>query len=108
MYLVTANEGDARDEDERIRDLFLDPSAFPNAGELQQDENLGRLEVSTILGDNDGDGDFDELFAYGGRSFSIWDADGNLIFDQVGDKPRPSGRGRIARPRVRLDAGSGG
>ncbi|KAA5539936.1 DUF839 domain-containing protein [Roseiconus nitratireducens] len=80
-YFATANEGDDRGEDERIKDLTLDPTAFPNAAELQEDENLGRLGVSTIDGDIDGDGDYDQLFAYGARSFSIWDADGNLVFD---------------------------
>ena len=80
-YFVTANEGDARDEDARVKDLVLDPTAFPNAAELQLDENLGRLEVSTIDGDTDGDGDYDELYAYGARSFTIFDTQGNLIFD---------------------------
>ncbi|MCC0177099.1 choice-of-anchor I family protein [Waterburya agarophytonicola K14] len=84
-YYVTANEGDARDEDERIEDLELDPDAFPNAEELQSEENLGRLEVSTIDGDTDGDGDFDQLVSYGGRSFSIRDAHGNLVFDSGDD-----------------------
>ncbi len=80
-YYVTANEGDNRDEDERIADLDLDPIAFPNADELQADENLGRLGVSPFNGDLDGDGDFDQLWSYGGRSLSIWDANGNLVFD---------------------------
>ncbi|MFC6488846.1 choice-of-anchor I family protein [Nitratireductor sp. GCM10026969] len=80
-YYVTANEGDARDEEERIGDLELDTDAFPNAAILQQDGILGRLEVSTIDGDTDGDGDYDELYAYGARSFSIWDEDGNQVFD---------------------------
>ena len=80
-YYITANEGDARDEDERIQDLTLDPEAFPDAATLQEDQNLGRLTVSTIDGDLDGDGDFDQLFTYGGRSFSIWDAVGNQVFD---------------------------
>ncbi|MDY6938317.1 MAG: choice-of-anchor I family protein [Cyanobacteriota bacterium] len=80
-YYITANEGDARDEDERIAELTLDPTAFPNAAELQLEENLGRLNVSTIDGDVDGDGDFDRLFSYGGRSFTIWDSTGNLVFD---------------------------
>lgn len=84
-YYLTANEGDARDEDERIEDLELDPDAFPNAEELQSEENLGRLEVSTIDGDTDGDGDFDRLISYGGRSFSIRDANGNLVFDSGDD-----------------------
>ncbi|MGK7892688.1 MAG: esterase-like activity of phytase family protein [Xenococcus sp. (in: cyanobacteria)] len=80
-FYVTANEGDARDEDVRIADLTLDPIAFPNAEDLQQDTVLGRLEVSEIDGDLDGDGDYDQLFAYGGRSFTIWDSRGNLVFD---------------------------
>ena len=80
-YYITANEGDARDEDARIEDLTLDPEAFPNAEALQQEENLGRLEVSTIDGDTDGDGDFDQLFSYGGRSFTILDANGSQVYD---------------------------
>ncbi len=84
--IITANEGDSRDydgfsEEARVKDLVLDPVAFPNAAELQQDENLGRLEVTTTLGDIDGDGDYDKLYAYGGRSFSIWDNNGELLFD---------------------------
>ncbi|MEM9450411.1 MAG: choice-of-anchor I family protein [Cyanobacteria bacterium P01_E01_bin.6] len=85
VYYVTANEGDARDEDDRVANLTLDPTAFPNAADLQQDENLGRLEVSTIDGDTDGDGDFDQLFAYGARSFSIFDSSGTLVFDSGDD-----------------------
>ena len=89
-YIVTANEGDSRDydgfsEEERIKDVELDPDAFPNADVLQEDENLGRLKITTTLGDTDGDGDFDELYAYGGRSFSIFDADGNLVFDSAAE-----------------------
>ena len=80
-YYVTANEGSARDEDVRIKDLKLDPTAFPNAAELQQPENLGRLQASSIDGDIDGDGDIDKLFIFGGRSFSIRDSQGNLVFD---------------------------
>ena len=84
VYYVTANEGDARDEDERVEDLELDADAFPNA-ELQAEEELGRLEVSTIDGDTDGDGDYDRIVSYGGRSFSVRDAHGNLVFDSGDD-----------------------
>ncbi|WPL19177.1 Trifunctional nucleotide phosphoesterase protein YfkN precursor [Thiorhodovibrio winogradskyi] len=83
-YYITANEGDARDlaeNEARIKDLTLDPTAFPDAATLQEDENLGRLQVSTFDGDTDNDGDQDALFSYGSRSFSIYDADGNLVFD---------------------------
>jgi DNA-binding beta-propeller fold protein YncE len=82
-YLLTANEGDARDydgysEEERVADLPLDPTAFPNANELQQDEQLGRLNATTATGDLDGDGDFDEIHAYGARSFTVWRVRGGL------------------------------
>ena len=88
-YVVTANEGDSRDydtfsEETDVGELTLDPTAFPNAADLQLDENLGRLEVTTTLGDTDNDGDYDQLYAFGARSFSIWEPteDGlNLVFD---------------------------
>ncbi|MCB0205354.1 MAG: DNRLRE domain-containing protein, partial [Anaerolineae bacterium] len=85
LYLITANEGDARDEDERIKDLTLDSTAFPNAGWLQQDEAIGRLGVSSINGDIDNDGAYEQLWAYGARSFSVWDQYGNLAYDSSDD-----------------------
>ncbi len=80
-YFVTANEGDDRGEPERIADLTLDTTVFTNAATLQADENLGRLAVSPIDGDLDSDGDYDQLFAYGSRSFTVWDGSGNLVYD---------------------------
>ncbi|RTE54219.1 alkaline phosphatase [Arenibacter aquaticus] len=87
-YIISANEGDSRDydgysEEERVKDVILDPSVFPNAADLQMDENLGRLKITTANGDTDGDGDFDEIYAYGGRSFSIWSTSGDLIYDSA-------------------------
>ena len=79
-YYLTANEGDARDADDRIGNLLLDPTAFPNANDLQLDEQLGRLDVQTNLGA--GTNGYTELFAYGARSFSIWNGStGNQVFD---------------------------
>lgn len=85
-YLVTANEGDSRDydgysEEERVKDLVLDSDAFPDAETLQDDETIGRLNVTSALGDLDDDGDFDALYTLGGRSLSIWDTQGNLVWD---------------------------
>ncbi|MCV6584236.1 MAG: choice-of-anchor I family protein [Marinibacterium sp.] len=82
-YVLTANEGDARDDTEdRVKDLDLDPEAFPNADILQRNENLGRLKVRTDIGDTDGDGDYDRLYHYGGRSFTIFNAEtGDVVFD---------------------------
>lgn len=84
-YLVTANEGDAREytgfvEEARASTLRLDPTAFPPAAAAAVAAN-GRLNVTRSLGDTDGDGDYDKLFAFGARSFSIWDTNGTLIFD---------------------------
>jgi hypothetical protein len=89
-YIVTANEGDSRDyagfsEEERVNDLVLDPVAFPNAADLQQDEKLGRLKTTTVNGDIDGDGDYDEIYSYGARSFSIWSGEGELVYDSGAD-----------------------
>ena len=58
--------------------LSLDERFDPD---ITADENLGRLTISSLDGDLDGDGDLDQLFAYGARSFSIWDENGNLVFD---------------------------
>lgn len=88
-YIITANEGDAREYEgspgyvgeDRVADVVLDPTAFPNAAELQDDANLGRLKLMLSEGDIDGDGDYDVIHSYGARSFSIWDASGNLVFD---------------------------
>jgi len=86
-YLVTANEGDARaytgfSEEKRISAATLDPTKFPNAADLQNNYVLGRLNITDKLGDTDNDGDLDTLYAYGARSFSIWNANtGNLVYD---------------------------
>ncbi|MBW4556826.1 MAG: choice-of-anchor I family protein [Trichormus sp. ATA11-4-KO1] len=92
-YIVTANEGDARDYDgfsEELRlgddEYQLDPTVFPNANELKEDENLGRLNVTNTLGDANGDGLFEQIYAYGARSFSIWDAETlDLVYDSGDD-----------------------
>ena len=88
------NEGDDRDdfipgeEGSRIKDLVLDPLAFPDAVELQADSALGRLTVTTFDGDIDDDGQFEELYALGARSFSIWAEDGSQTFDSGADFER--------------------
>lgn len=85
-YLVTANEGDAREydaivEEARVSSLTLDAAAFPNGSTLKSNTGIGRLNVTNTMGDLDGDGDYDELYTLGGRSFTIWNVDGNLIWD---------------------------
>lgn len=108
VYYITANEGDARirptangiipgvneggifNEEVRVgsSSYVLDPTVFPNAAELKLNQNLGRLTVTNKTGDTDLDGDFDKIVMFGTRSFSIWDASGNLVFDSGDDLER--------------------
>ena len=101
-YVLSANEGDARDFSEaRVEDIgdgdelgatFMPAdTSFGMAEELEMAMNLGRLEIQTQLGVTDAgclsDGDlsdcvYDRVYAYGARSFSIWDgATGALVWD---------------------------
>ena len=96
-YLVTANEGDAREytgipggrEDPRVRDYCVsgfDTSVFGSAAAtLGNDSNLGRLRITMFPGGTrtgkNNSGQCNELVAFGARSFSIWDADAKLVFD---------------------------
>ncbi len=86
-YLFTANEGDAREyagysEIARASTLNFDATAFPTASTLKGTAQLGRLNLTKTLGDTDGDGDYDELYSFGARSFSVWNGnDGSLLFD---------------------------
>lgn len=85
-FLITANEGDAREydafaEETRVSALSLDPTAFPNAAALKTNAQLARLTVTSVNGNTDGDADYDSLFVLGGRSFSIWRSSGEQIFD---------------------------
>ncbi len=55
-YIISANEGDARDydgfsEEFRVRDFRLNPSVFTDET-LQDNENLGRLRTTSTLGMN--------------------------------------------------------
>ncbi len=88
-YLVTANEGDARDydgysEEVRVASLRLDRGAYPS-DYTKSNESLGRLLSTTATGDTDGDGDVDQIYSFGARSFSVWDADGKLVWDSADD-----------------------
>jgi len=93
-YLITANEGDARadwpgfNEETRVRShctAGLDPTVFPDAANQILDSNLGRLRItSTPNGGSAGKnaaGQCNELYAFGARSFSIWNASLSRVFD---------------------------
>lgn len=93
-YIISANEGDAREynaivEESRVKDLKLDSAKFPFASLLKKDYNLGRMTAVTTLGDTDTDGDIDEIYVLGGRSFSIWNpATGTMVYDSKDDLER--------------------
>lgn len=88
-YLVTANEGDAREwgdyeEPARVADLGEDglaPICEDNPLADRTDAaDLGRLNVTTASGLGP-DGCYEQLYSFGGRSFSIWTTDGRQVFD---------------------------
>lgn len=95
-YYITANEGDAREyiyedsqgneiealvEESRVKSLTLDQGSFDmDVAELQADDNLGRLNVTNTMGYN-ANGEFEQLFSFGARSISVWDDQGNQVYD---------------------------
>jgi hypothetical protein len=79
-YLITANEGDARDytgykEEARVSTLTLSSALAPFNALAQ----LGRLTVTNSQGSVSNV--YEKLYAYGTRSFSIWNAQGQQVFD---------------------------
>jgi alkaline phosphatase len=90
-YFLTANEGDDRgDFDEggdaaRVKDILDGDVAGVSIDASVDTTGLERLNVSIIDGDTDNDGDIDVLHSYGSRSFTIYDADGNVVFDSGDD-----------------------
>ena len=99
-YLVLANEGDARDwegysEEARLKKFGtkdIAPICEGYAGlsaeqleALQSDEQLGRLNMTTAFGLNEKQGCYDDLYNFGGRSFSIYTTDGTRVFDSGAD-----------------------
>lgn len=97
-YIVTANEGDARDwegysEEARVKhfgdaDRGIAPLCEDFNGmtaeeiaDLQKDENLGRLTVTTADGYNEERGCYDEIHSFGARGFSIVNENGERVFN---------------------------
>lgn len=86
-FYAMANEGDAFVDDSDIVRLgnaavTLDGSVFANAAELKQNANLGRLNIVRTGATGDGNTtNLTEIVTLGGRSFSIRDAAGHLVYD---------------------------
>lgn len=92
-YLVTANEGDARDydcysEEVRVGDFASGEGIAEGLGDTYaadaiEEANLGRLKTTTafptVIGD---DGKVEQVYSYGARSFTIWNPEtGDVIYD---------------------------
>ena len=91
-FLLTANEGDVREYEtfaEAVRvgsgSVVLDPVKFPNAAVSKNNANLGRLNITSTLGRNAVTGFYEELYAFGARSFTIRKATGELVYDSGDD-----------------------
>ena len=109
-YLITANEGDAREyiyetdslsctnaghddlgdgeclafaDETALEDLNLAADVFSaeQIALLQDGGGIGDLTVSNVDGDTDNDGEIERIYAYGARSFSIWDVSGKQVYD---------------------------
>ncbi|MGF1599088.1 MAG: choice-of-anchor I family protein [Acidimicrobiales bacterium] len=98
-YILTANEGDARaytglTDESRVRSLrditaggsgprenALCEEEFPDRKNLIEEDELGRLTVSTIDGYDPVRNCYFELHAFGARSFSVFTTDGELVWD---------------------------
>lgn len=112
-YLITANEGDARawsglNEEARISSLTLDATAFPYGTQMKQNTFLGRLNVTNRLGDTDNDGDFDQLYTYGARSFSIWNGTtGAQVYDSGDRLERVTSTHPVYAPLFNMSNGTG-
>ncbi len=107
-FLVTANEGDAREYIKEIlvdgkpvlvpvfveavrvgsSGVVLDPVVFPDAALLKNNANLGRLNITNTLGKNPTTGRYEELYSFGARSFSIWNEEAELVYDSGDDLER--------------------
>ncbi|RKT43919.1 choice-of-anchor I family protein [Thiocapsa rosea] len=109
-YIVSANEGDARDyagfsEESRFRALsgatpicadsprlqaFLanNPMGVTDLAGLRENINLGRLTVTTATGLRDDGSCYEDIYAFGARSFSIWSADLTQVYDSGADFER--------------------
>lgn len=94
-WLATANEGDSRDYDGFSEESRV--GALNSAGKLSaalsavaSNAKLGRLKVTTTLG-QDENGIYQQLYAFGARSFSLWNAQGQPVFDSGSDLERIAG-----------------
>ena len=91
-YLITANEGDEKEYtgfEERTEvksaNYPLNQTSYPQADVLKKDHNLGRFRTTNLDGKK-ADGTYEQIYALGARSFSIFNATTQeLVFDSGDD-----------------------
>ena len=84
-YLLTANEGDDRDYTCFAEKVRAGDSSFNNnwtngtvSSSLKVNGKLARLQTTNAFPTKAA---FDAIYTYGGRSFSIWNSSGELVWD---------------------------
>lgn len=114
-FFVTANEGDARsyyydateeeclaagndfddedgcesfDEETRAKKVTVTQDFPQTQLDVEDEAKLGRLKITKTEGKNS-EGEYETLFSFGARSFSIWNGEtGQLVFDSGNDFER--------------------
>lgn len=91
-YIVTANEGDEKEYTGFVErttvgaaSYELDATAYPQAAILKKAHNAGRFRVTSFDGKNEAGTAYNQMFAVGSRSFSIFNADTKEIVFDSGD-----------------------
>jgi len=91
-FIITANEGDEKEYtgfEERTTigasSYLLDAVNYPQAAMLKKSHNAGRMRVTNLNGNTDGDAEFEQIYSVGTRSFSIFNTDTKAITYDSGD-----------------------
>ncbi|MFC6095734.1 choice-of-anchor I family protein [Flavobacterium qiangtangense] len=91
-FIVTANEGDEKEYTGFVErttvgaaTYVLDSAVYPQAQMLKETFNAGRFRSSAFSGNTDSDTDFEQIYALGSRSFSIFNTDTKQIVYDSGD-----------------------
>lgn len=91
-FIVTANEGDEKEYTGFVErttvgaaTYTLDSAIFPQVAMLKETYNAGRFRTSAFSGNTDSDSDFEQIYALGSRSFSIFNTDTKQIVYDSGD-----------------------
>lgn len=107
-FFIAANEGDDREYDEwvdyeKAKKLDIDLSAELEAAVVTPDAGMESLRVLNDLGLNQAGDQYDELYIAGTRSFTIFDANGSVVFDSGSDFEKEIAQNYAANFNTRVD-----